>query len=65
MAGKAKPAWELEQEARATNAEPWEPMAGRVKRQCSWCHYHFAAPRESQEPRCADCVWRGSPPRSR
>ena len=34
----------LEDEARtrAINAEPWEPLAGMVKKQCSQCRYIFA-----------------------
>ena len=42
--------------ARATNAEPWEPPPGMVKRQCPDCRYFFAAPASSQELRCQDCV---------
>jgi len=45
MADETKPAWELEQEARAINATDWEPLPDIVmKRQCDWCHYFFAAP---------------------
>jgi len=58
-----KPAWELEAEAHAINAEPCEPMPGMVKRQCDWCRYFFAAPATSHEPRCPDCVSAGKPPR--
>ena len=36
--------WEDEVASRAINAEPWEPMPGMAKRQCSWCRYFFAAP---------------------
>ena len=43
---------EAEATARAINAEPWEPMAGMVKRQCPQCRYFFAAPVDSTEPRC-------------
>jgi len=49
-----KPAWELEQEARAANATDWQPPPGMVKRQCDWCRYFFAAPAVSHEPRCPD-----------
>jgi hypothetical protein len=35
---------EAEAEARAINAELWEPMAGMVKRQCPRCRYFFASP---------------------
>ena len=65
MADGMKPAWELEQEARAVNATDWQPMSGMVKRQCDWCRYFFAAPEASHEPRCADCVRAGRPPRVR
>jgi hypothetical protein len=54
---------ELEQQARAINAEPWEPMPGMVKRQCPWCRYFFAAPTDSHEQRCPDCVGLSEPPR--
>ena len=62
MTDEARPAWELENEARAVNAKPWEPMPGMVKRRCDWCCYFFAAPAESHEPRCPDCVQAGTPP---
>ena len=55
MPERARPAWELEVEAQAINAEPWEPMSGMVKRECPWCRYFFAAPVDSQEQRCPDC----------
>jgi len=42
--------------ARAINAEPWQPPPGMVKRQCSWCRYFFAAPPDTAEPNCPDCV---------
>jgi hypothetical protein len=60
---KARPAWELEVEARAVNATDWQPMSGMVKRQCDWCCYFFAAPATSHEPRCPDCVGLSGPPR--
>jgi hypothetical protein len=63
MTVRWRPAWELEQEARAINAEPWEPMPGMVKRQCPWCRYFFAAPAHSHEPRCPDCTRANSPRR--
>jgi hypothetical protein len=59
------PAWEVEAEARAINATGWEPPHGMVKRQCSWCRYVFAAPADSHEPRCPNCVKAGKPPRIR
>jgi hypothetical protein len=55
MPGKPAAA-EAEAAARAINAEPWEPMAGMVKRQCPRCRYFFASPINSTEQRCADCV---------
>jgi hypothetical protein len=51
---------EAEAEARAINTEPWEPMAGMVKRQCPRCRYFFASPVDSSEPRCANCVSQGT-----
>jgi len=51
---------EAEEIARAINAEPWEPPAGMVKRQCPQCRYFFAAPVESTEPRCANCASLGT-----
>jgi len=41
---------------RAINAEPWEPLPGMVKQQCPVCRYFFAAPTDSEEPRCPDCL---------
>jgi hypothetical protein len=38
-----------EANARATNAEPWEPPPGMLKRQWPECWYFFAAP----EPGCS------------
>jgi hypothetical protein len=60
-----RPAVELEAEARAINAQPWEPLPGMLKRRCDWCRYFFAAPANSHEPRCPDCVRAGKPPRMR
>jgi hypothetical protein len=51
---------EAEAAARAINAEPWEPIAGLVKRQCPQCRYWFAAPPESAERRCLDCASLGT-----
>jgi hypothetical protein len=46
-----------EAEARAVNAEQWEPMPGMVKRQCPRCRYFFAAPATAPpRPHCPDCV---------
>ena len=47
--------------ARAANAEPWEPPPGMVKRRCPECRYLFAAPADTEEPRCPDCLQK--PPR--
>ena len=33
-----------EADARAINAQPWEPPPGMVKRQCPHCRYFFAVP---------------------
>ena len=41
--GEKVEATEAEAEARAINAEPWEPMAGMMKRQCPRCRYFFAS----------------------
>ena len=51
---------EAEAAARAINAEPWEPIAGLVKRQCPQCRYWFAVPPESAERRCLDCARLGT-----
>ena len=42
--------------ARRVNAQPWESPPGMVKRECPECRYWFAAPTDSQEQRCQDCV---------
>jgi len=60
MTKKPPKAEEAEVEARAINTGPWEPMAGRVKRICPRCHYFFASPADSTEPRCANCVSLGT-----
>jgi hypothetical protein len=41
---------------RQVNAEPWEPVPGMVRGRCGWCRYWFAAPVNSETPRCPDCV---------
>jgi hypothetical protein len=58
MAEDVKPAFELEQEARAVNALPWEPLAGMVKRRCLKCRYFFAVRAELAETTatCPDCA---------
>jgi hypothetical protein len=53
-----RPAFELEAEARAVNAQPWEPLPGMVKRQCDWCRCFglsaalFVSGRRRATPRC-------------
>jgi hypothetical protein len=67
MTERAKPAWELEQEARAINATDWQPLAGMAKKQCSQCRYWFAVPVAEAEAtsRCPDCAsWGTRWPRS-
>lgn len=53
---------DVEADARAINAEPWDPPPGMVKRQCPHCRYFFAAP--SSEPEavllCPDCAAAGT-----
>jgi hypothetical protein len=46
--------YEPEAEARAINAEPWEPPPGMVKARCAACSYWFAAP-DMRVERCPDC----------
>jgi hypothetical protein len=43
-----------EAEARARNAEPWEPPPGMVKLRCTACGYWFAAP-DARTEHCPDC----------
>jgi hypothetical protein len=43
-----------EAQARATNAQPWEPPPGMIKRQCPKCRYFFAAATETGL--CPDCA---------
>jgi hypothetical protein len=35
MGEKARPAWELEQAARAINATDWQPLPGMAKKRCA------------------------------
>jgi hypothetical protein len=53
-----RPAAELEAEARAVNAEPWEPLPGMVKRRCLRCRYLFAVKAEEtgETATCPDCA---------
>jgi hypothetical protein len=58
MTDETKTAWELEQEARATNAEPWEPLPGMAKKRCLRCRYLFAVSLEEAEvtATCPNCA---------
>jgi hypothetical protein len=49
---------EQEAEARAVNAQPWEPPPGMVKRRCLRCRYLFAVKVEEAETTatCPDCA---------
>jgi hypothetical protein len=58
MAFDMKPAWELEQEARAVNATDWEPLPGMTKKRCLKCRYLFAIKAEEADSTatCPDCA---------
>ena len=50
-----------EPDARVINAQPWEPLPGMIKRQCSGCRYFFAAPITSHAVSfCPDCAALGT-----
>ena len=51
-----------EADARAINAQPWEPLPGMVKRECTECQYFFAAPAVEPEAvlLCPDCAAAGT-----
>jgi hypothetical protein len=51
-----------EANARAINAQPWEPLPGMVKRECPECWYFFAAPghRARTGLLCPDCASEGT-----
>jgi hypothetical protein len=53
---------EKEADARAVNAQPWEPPPGMLKRQCPNCRYFFAAPSVEHEAMllCPDCAAAGT-----
>jgi hypothetical protein len=52
---------EKEAEARAVNAQPWEPPPGMIKRQCGHCRYFFAAPITAEAGLlCPDCSAEGT-----
>jgi hypothetical protein len=61
-----RPAVELEEEARATNATDWQPLPGMVKRRCLRCRYLFAVPADLAEvtATCPDCAPSQTRPRS-
>ena len=63
MAQRVPPAAALAIAARFLNLEDWDPLPGMIKRQCPSCRYLFAAPADSDEPRCPDCVADSKPPR--
>ena len=47
-------------EARAINAQPWEPLPGMVKLRCAACGFWFAAPAAGVK-RCPDCELLNAP----
>ena len=51
-----------EADARAINAQPWEPLPGMVKRECPECQYFFATPRHRARTGllCPDCAAAGT-----
>jgi hypothetical protein len=51
-----------EANARAINAEPWEPLPGMTKEQCQQCRYFFAAPIATAALLCPDCASEGTRP---
>ena len=55
---------ETDTTARAINAQPWEPLAGMVKKRCAECRYFFAVPVDEAEAasRCPDCAGLGTRP---
>jgi predicted Zn-ribbon and HTH transcriptional regulator len=59
---KARPAPELEAEARAVNATNWQPLSGMTKKQCNECRHFFAMLIEEAETtsRCPDCASLGT-----
>jgi hypothetical protein len=55
---RRRPAAKLEAEARAINAEPWEPLPGMVKRRCLRCRFVFVVKAElaGTTTTCPDCA---------
>jgi uncharacterized paraquat-inducible protein A len=64
MTEKPPLACELEADARAINAEPWEPPPGMMKKRCGQCRFLFAVPETEADAtsRCPDCAGLGSRP---
>ena len=62
MTNEERTAAELEAEARAIYAAPWEPPPGMVTKRCPGCRYFFAVPvTEAEVPsRCPDCASKGT-----
>ncbi len=62
MMARIKTALEPVAEARAINAEPWEPPPGMIKRQCPRCGYFFVAPVTVADTvvSCPDCAILGA-----
>jgi hypothetical protein len=52
----------LEAEARAINAQPWQPLPGMLKKRCSRCSFFFAVPVTEADTtsRCPDCAALGT-----
>lgn len=40
---------------RIENEQPWEPLAGMIKRRCERCNYWFATPQDAQRGVCPLC----------
>jgi predicted Zn-ribbon and HTH transcriptional regulator len=51
--------------ARAINSADWQPLHGKMKKQCNQCRYFFAVPAAEAEvtSRCPDCAGLGGRPR--
>ena len=47
--------WRWNTPQRRKNAEPWEPLAGMVKRRCETCLFYFATPQRKQLAVCPGC----------
>jgi hypothetical protein len=42
-------------DARAENAQPWDPPPGMTKVRCTRCRFWFAAPSDRRVKHCPDC----------